>query len=366
MLSCKLPFYVFSFFVFFLFSHRNVYAQSDTTRQTRSALILPLVLRSIETDWSFGLAGSFTFRLNREDTTTRTSNLQTLALYSIRQQFVSVVNGATYFPRERYILNHQLSYSYFPDKFWGLGKTSPDSNEERYIFRQYYVYLHLQRLLGRKLFAGLIYEYQRLLEIDYQAGGLFDRQNVAGRYSYQVSGLGASLTYDTRNNAFASDQGTLMQVSFNNFMPWLGSGFRYTNFVVDLRKFIPLNRRQVLALQTYGYFTAGQVPLRSLATLGGATNMRGYYDGRYRDKNQLVLQGEYRVPLFWRLGAVVFANVGNVGSRLSELNFEAVKYSYGGGLRLALNKAERLNIRVDYGIGRGTSKGFYFQLGEAF
>ncbi|GAA4400922.1 BamA/TamA family outer membrane protein [Nibrella viscosa] len=351
---------------FILFSYRSIQGQPDTTRSHRSALILPLVLRSIETDWSFGVAGSFTFRLSKADTLTRTSNLQTLALYSVRRQFVTVINGATYFPGERYILNHQLSYSYFPDKFWGLGKQAPDSNEENYIFRQYYVYLHLQRLLGRKLFAGVLYEYQRLLEIDYLAGGLFDQQDVTGRYSYAVSGLGMSLTYDTRNNAFASDRGTLMQFSFNNFVPLLGSDFRYTNYVIDLRKFIPFYRRQVLALQAYGYFTAGQVPLRSLATLGGATNMRGYYDGRYRDKNQLVFQGEYRVPLFWRLGAVVFANAGNVGSRLSELNLQDVKYSYGGGLRLALNKTERLNIRVDYGIGRGTSRGFYFQLGEAF
>ncbi|WP_345248152.1 BamA/TamA family outer membrane protein [Nibrella saemangeumensis] len=341
-------------------------AQADTTRSTRSALILPLALRSIETDWSFGLAGSFTFRLSKADTAARTSNLQALALYSVRRQFISVLNGATYFPGERYILNHQLSYSYFPDKFWGLGKLTPDSNEENYIFRQYYIYLHLQRRLVGKLFAGLLYEYQRLLKIDYLAGGLFDRQDVTGRYSYAVSGLGASLTYDTRNNAFASDRGTLMQISFNNFLPALGSDFRYTNVVLDLRKFIPLHRRQVLALQAYGYFTAGEVPLRSLASLGGATNMRGYYDGRYRDKNQLVFQSEYRVPLFWRLGAVVFANAGNVAGRLDELNLHNVKYSYGGGLRFALNKTERLNIRVDYGIGQGTSRGFYFQLGEAF
>ena len=98
--------------------------------KTRNTLILPLIARSIETDWSIGVAGSFTFRFNRQDTITRTSNTQVLALYSLRKQFIAAINGTTYFPGERYILNHQLSYSYFPDKFWGLGKEAPLKQED--------------------------------------------------------------------------------------------------------------------------------------------------------------------------------------------------------------------------------------------
>lgn len=96
--------------------------------------------------------------------------------------------------------------------------------------------------------------------------------------------------------------------------------------------------------------------------------MRGFYDGRFRSKNQVVLQAEYRVPIAWRIGAVGFAGIGNVGDRVHNLNFQELKYSYGGGLRVALNRKERLNLRVDYGwgVGESTSHGLYFQLGEAF
>ncbi|QIP17954.1 BamA/TamA family outer membrane protein [Spirosoma aureum] len=357
----------------------EVWAQSDSLTlpvqalkskdpKTRHTLILPLVARSIETDWSVGVAGSFTFRFNRFDTVTRTSNTQALVLYSLRQQFITAINGTTYFPGERYILNHQLSYSYFPDKFWGLGKIAPDHNEEPYTFRQYYVYLHLQRKLKERFFGGFLYEYQRLLAVDHIAGGLFDQQHVAGRDPYHISGAGLSLTYDTRNNAFAPDQGSLMQVFFNHFTPWLGSSFRYTAYVIDLRRFMRLYRDQVLAVQAYAQFNAGDVPLRSLASFGGSNSMRGFYDGRFRSKNQLVLQAEYRVPIIWRLGAVGFAGLGNVGDHLRDLNFQELKFSYGGGLRVALNRKERLNLRVDYGWGFGesTSHGLYFQLGEAF
>jgi outer membrane protein assembly factor BamA len=349
----------------------HAYAQKDsltTIIKPYNALFLPVITRSIETSWAFGVATSLTFHLKSKDSaTTRTSNLQAISLYTLHKQFIVAINGSIYFPGEKFIINQQLSYSYFPDLFWGLGKTSPDSSQENYKFNQYYIYLHPQRLLSKNIFLGVIYEYQRVFNMSYPRGGLFDRENVVGRFGYHISGLGLSFTYDTRNNAFSPDRGTMLQFHFNHFAPFFGSDFKYTNFVIDARKFLRVYREQVLAFQAFGFFNAGDVPLRSLASLGGSNSMRGYYEGRYRDKNEVVLQSEYRIPIIGRFGAVVFGDFGNIGSRLSDLNFQDLKYSYGGGARVALSKSEKLNLRLDYGIGRGfTSKGFYFQLGEAF
>ncbi len=158
---------------------------------------------------------------------------------------------------------------------------APDSNAESYNFRQFYLYLHGQRALAKHLFIGVLYEYQRLIKIQYMPGGLFDKQNILGRSGYQVSGLGASITYDTRDDAFAPDKGVFLQGYFNHFANLLGSDFTYTNYVIDTRGFISTYKKQVLALQLYGFFNNGNVPLRSLASLGGANSMRGYYDGRY-------------------------------------------------------------------------------------
>jgi outer membrane protein assembly factor BamA len=332
----------------------------------RHVLVLPIIARSIETGWSFGGAGAATFRVGIPDSLSRTSNAEGVVLYTTRHQFVTALNGSIYFPGEWFIFNEQLSYSSFPDEFWGLGKNAPDSNEEDYRFKQYYAFLHPQRLVARNFFVGVVYQYQRVFDVDYLAGGLFDRENVVGRYGYHISGIGLSLTYDTRNNAFSPDKGMMMQFYFDEFAPIFGSNYLYTSYVLDLRRFLRIFRDQVLALQVLGNFNVGEVPLRSLATLGGSSAMRGYYAGRFRDKNAGVLQAEYRVPLFWRLGAVGFADMGNVGPEVSAVNLQHFKYSYGGGLRVALNRTEKLNLRLDYGIAKGGSNGFYLQLGEAF
>lgn len=343
----------------------TVFAQKDTLKP-KHLLLFPVIARSIETGWDFGTVGSYTFRISETDTISRTSNLQVLALYSTKKQLVTAINGSQYFNKEKFILNEQLSFSSYPDKFWGLGSQTAEAAEEPYKFKQTYVYLHLLRKIAPHFFTGLLFEMQNVWDFSYTAGGVFDKENIIGKEGYHIAGLGSSLTYDNRNNAFAPDKGLFCQLSFNHFDKFWGSGFNYTNIVLDLRKYIRLSDNHVLALQLFSFNNTGQVPIRSLASFGGASRMRGYYDGRYKDLDLLSFQAEFRFPIAKRFSAVAFGGGGDVGSQLRSFALADLKYSYGAGLRFALNKKEKLNLRLDYGIGQGSNSGLYLQLGEAF
>ena len=121
-----------------------------------------------------------------------------------------------------------------------------------------------------------------------------------------------------------------------------------------------------MALQLYGRFVPGSPPFYELAALGGSTIMRGYFQGRYRDKSYTAAQIEYRGHVWWRFGVVAFAGTGDVfGSDASDLSFANLKYSYGFGLRFLFNRQEKINLRADFGFGQDT-KGVYFGLEEAF
>ncbi|MEO8174824.1 MAG: BamA/TamA family outer membrane protein, partial [Sediminibacterium sp.] len=320
-----------------------IYSQKDTSKPKR-LLVFPVVARSIETGWSFGTVGVLTFRLSPADTVSRTSSVNLLLLYSTKKQLITAISGSQYFDKEKYILNEQFSFSSFPDKFWGLGRNTPDSAEESYKFNQYYIYLHLLRKIAPDLFVGLLFEKQKVWNVSYEAGGLFDQQKISGRNGYSVVGLGSSLTYDKRDNAFAPSKGIFAQFSFNHFDKFWGSGYNYTNIVLDVRKYIPVSKKQVLAFQLFSFNNTGEVPIRSLAAFGGSTRMRGYYEGRYKDLCQLVLQGEYRFPVYKRIGAVAFGGAGNVGNTAWNYSLSELKFSCGAGLRIPLTKKEKLNL----------------------
>ena len=93
--------------------------------------------------------------------------------------------------------------------------------------------------------------------------------------------------------------------------------------------------------------------------------MRGSYGGRYTDKCLTAYQAEYRRFLFWRIGIVAFVATGEVAPTPSRFELNGLHYTGGGGVRFALSKEEKLNLRIDYGIAPH-SNAFTVQLREAF
>ena len=93
--------------------------------------------------------------------------------------------------------------------------------------------------------------------------------------------------------------------------------------------------------------------------------MRGYFYGRYRDLNYLAGQAEYRTHLWRKLGGVVFAGLGSVGSSGQPMTIATTRWSLGVGLRFLFDAKQHINLRADLGIGDG-STGVYFGMEEAF
>jgi len=107
-----------------------------------------------------------------------------------------------------------------------------------------------------------------------------------------------------------------------------------------------------------------EVPVLLLPALGGRERLRGYYEGRVRDRVAASAQGEVRFPVWRRIGAVAFGEVGQVAPRLGDLTSVRPEMSAGAGLRFRLGE-EAARIRVDFAAGRKGS-GLYLTIGEAF
>ena len=93
--------------------------------------------------------------------------------------------------------------------------------------------------------------------------------------------------------------------------------------------------------------------------------MRGYYEGRYRAYDMVIFLTEYRFPVWRRFGVVVFAGLGDVAGKMTKFHIRDFKVSAGFGARYLFVPEEKLNLRFDFGFGKGTS-GFYIDFTEAF
>jgi outer membrane protein assembly factor BamA len=331
-------------------------------------VLFPVVVKSPEYRWGAGAAGTFFFKIGK-DSLVRTSSFKAVSFFTLRKQLVAATEGNIYFPNEKYILYVVSSATRFPDKFWGLGNQTPNSALENYAISQFSIFPKLMRRVISQVYAGVGYEFQHVFRFDYdRASGtsLFDKENIVGRNGGWVSGPGVTVTWDSRNHAFTPSKGFYMQFYVGVYGKAVGSDFNFSVRNLDVRKYIALSKNVVLAFQANLISTSGAVPIRQLTNIGSNSYMRGYYEGRYTDKDLLAFQSELRFPLYKRFGMVTFAGLGRVGGTLNEVfQMDHLKPSIGAGLRFALSPQEKLHLRFDAGFGN-KSNGTYLNMGEAF
>ena len=177
--------------------------------------------------------------------------------------------------------------------------------------------------------------------------------------------MGIIVSYDSRNHIFYPTDGGIYELGTIVFSEYLGSDFNYTKTLVDLRHYLGFADDQVLAFHLWYNFVSGSTPFYDLPLLGGDNIMRGYFEGRYRDKHYFATQLEYRIRVWWRFGLVGFVGVGDVANKISTFELSKFKYSAGAGLRFRIDETELWDLRVDVGFGKNTS-GFYFHYNQAF
>lgn len=131
--------------------------------------------------------------------------------------------------------------------------------------------------------------------------------------------------------------------------------FDFHRVDVSLQQYVPLaSRYRVLALRAEGVFTnadSGQaVPFYLQPTLGGARNLRGFREFRFRDENSLLLGAEYRWEAWWALDGALFVDAGTVAPSRRGLSLGDMEVGYGIGFRFHSNSA--IVTRLDLAFSR--------------
>jgi hypothetical protein len=293
----------------------------------------------------------------------RDSQLQVLAAATELGQYVVALRPSWYLRQDAVQLVGNLEVSRFPDQLYGLGNQTPASSMERYTP----VYLladlgPLFRVVPR-LYVGPSLRLQHASMRSVAPGGLLASGTVTGAAGGTTTQLGVTAEWDTRDSTLYPRTGALLHVELRRADAALGSDFDFGLLRVDARRYVPLPGRHVLAFQAVLELRDGDPPFYDTGKLGGGEIMRGWYAGRYRDRQLWSAQAEYRLPLVWRLGAVAFGSAGGVAHDPSTLA-DAVRVAGGGGLRVGFSDRVPINLRLDVAYGNATS--VYFGLGEAF
>ena len=345
-------------------------AQPDSINQPKgfiqksSLITLPIVFYTPETRLGGGAAALFTFRFTSEHPTVRPSQLQLGFAYTQEQQILSYLPFDIYFKEEQWYISGELGYYRYVYRFFGLGNDTPSESE---TFEATYprLQLNIQYMFRPRLYLGLWYWMDNYRITEREADGALSTDKITGQEGGVISGMGLVANYDSRNHLFYPTGGQRLQFrTFFNRRAF-GSRYNFDRYSLDWSAYLPLGKG-VMATNVVGEFLSGEVPFQQLALLGGPKRMRGFFEGRFRDKTMWILQAEYRRTIKGIFGLTVFGGMGNVAPSPARLFSQKVHLAYGVGLRVRLTKKDKINLRIDAGWNEEGNLSPYLTVAEAF
>ncbi|GIX06375.1 MAG: hypothetical protein KatS3mg115_0778 [Candidatus Poribacteria bacterium] len=326
-------------------------------------LLVPVLGYSPETSWMLGLSGMYQSSWTAQRPP---QSVYVVSFYTLRKQFLSSIYWDAPLPTRQLYVQVGAGFERFPDRFYGLGRTTQAEDYEKYTPERFYFQGWVGRSLGKGFRAGPLWELSahRLIETD--PAGKLASGAVLGTERGTLVGIGLFLERDTRDHPTSPISGGWYRAEWLPFPALLGSDYAHARWRVRLRRYLQVGQRGTVALQAEVEAATGKVPFHALPKLGGSERLRGYWAGRFRDRRLYLVQAELRRYRLWGpLGGTFFVGVGDVAPDWNRLSLRKARWSFGVGVRALLDAEASSHLRLDYAIG-SDERGFYVNFGEAF
>lgn len=279
-----------------------------------------------------------------------------------------------------YFAGHPINFKFLTgfirhnnDAYYGIGPTSSKGNISTYGINGLESGGYIGHTWGNHISANW-HTYAEYSSAYRGTGGAQKTSDVYPRN--QIPGIDRDLVYikygievehDTRNNDVEPGQGGLRKASFMRHQGLGTIKFDYNEYKISaVQYFRALMPRHTFVMRNAWEFlqiTDDTIPFYRLARLDVYSPMRGFDFGRFMDNASMVVNLEYRFPIWRFLDAQFFFDTGRVFHSPSDFAFKHFKYDGGIGLRVITENYFLLRFQVGYG-GEGVK--FLLKTGQEF
>jgi outer membrane protein assembly factor BamA len=324
------------------------------------------------------LAGNVAFKNGSEqDSLVKVSTVTASIAFTQNNQVVVPVQSNIWSKGGNYNFVGDWRISKYPQDTYGLGGNSKIDSADLIDYSYFRIYQTMLRRVSGDFYVGVGYNldyHWGIKEAGYEDGSKSDFDEYGPAKKTVSSGISLDLLYDGRDDPIYPTAGTYANIIYRNNYKFLGSDNNWQSLLVDARKYFhfPARSNNVLAFWTYDWLVLSGTPpyldLPSTAWDTYTNTGRGYIQGRFRSRQMLYLESEYRYGITRNglLGGVVFVNAQSFAEWPGNYTFKYVQPAAGLGLRVKLNKVSKTNIDIDYGFGLHGSRGLFINIAEAF
>lgn len=359
---------IFITVIFFIFMQLFSQEVKNDSVISHSLFTFPYTSYQPETSWMGGLTGAYYFKSHH---LSRISSVTASAEYTLRNQFSFNISPKIFLKNDKWLIYSNLNIRNYPDYYYGRGNKINDL-KQTYTSKNVNVNVQPQFLIRKNLFIGGLIEYRNEKlstdsSFDAKKDYIYSNFGPEGWTPFSQLTLGLLFSFDNRDNQFYPFKGFFVKSMFGFAGQKWGSTYSVKTFSMDIRQFIPVIHNSTFAWQFYckGVLSENNVPFQLLPSPGGIDLLRGFQQGMFRDNCLMLLQTEYRLPVYKKFKAAVFCSAGDVFNS-SNLQTDKLKIAYGAGLRYQLNDA-RVHLRLDIAKNNyGNKPQFYLTASEAF
>ena len=315
-----------------------------------------------DTKLGLGLVAAGIYRSDPSDSLLLPSNVSLFGDVSTVGFYLLGVRGTHIFPRDRYRAVYTLYFYSFPCKFWGMGFDMGDNDDNKSDMKRWQVHVKGSFLwnLGSNLFLGPSLAY------DYIIGKNMERPELLAGMDRHTDNYGVGFTFmlDNRDNLTYPHRGYYVNLTQMVRPRFMGNDYAFSTTELQMNAYQQPWRGAVLAEDVRSTFNFGNPSWCMMAQLGGSNAMRGYYEGRYRDKHMIQGTVELRQHVWKRNSVTAWVGAGTVFPKFSQMRSRNILPNFGLGYRWEFKK--NVNVRLDYGFGKSGQSGFLFNINEAF
>jgi len=217
--------------------------------------------------------------------------------------------------------------------------------------RAFYTQARLERDIPWDFHLGFGYGLEFARPFDIPVETLLLLQGTQPEKMYRASYALVNLRRDTTDSRIGPRRGGTIVWNNQCGPSFLGSDMQFAQSVLDLRRyqalfdsnFVLAGRAQFGVIQPMQ--STHQIPISRLFFSGGADSVRGYQLDYLSPRNPsnnpiggealtvFSIEGRFPLPIFEKIGGVVFLDAGNVFIKIHQLDLGQLKYSPGFGLR---------------------------------
>jgi outer membrane protein assembly factor BamA len=182
--------------------------------------------------------------------------------------------------------------------------------------------------------------------------------------------VGSWIRFDFRDAWPRTLSGFLVNLGYQYQSDFDDNRFKFHRYTAEVQTFVPAsflekNRRfgARIALDKVEPVSEKQIPFYGLAVLGDAGNLRGFDQNRFRATGSLLLNLEYRYPIWDTWDAVIFLDEGQVFDKYSDVRLDEFHWGAGFGFRFMTRTG--FLLRTEIGFSREAVRAL-FQLKPNF